>query len=158
MKTPQWLTEEVARQGTGILDGSAPRATALAALTAAIGGHPECVADLIAVYAEKELSKWLGDNSASVPSPQLPLFPELPHRMRVAPSKYADTVSMDLAQLEHAKNMLMARTQNAIDGATTAAEHEREVFMAFYGEVRPLVASGLTVGDALNILAEGRAA
>jgi hypothetical protein len=52
--------------------------------------------------------------------------------------------------LDMAKNILMARTKNQIDGAKEAAEHEREVFMAFYRKVRPLLKDGLTVRDVLG--------
>jgi len=153
VKTPQWLAEEVAAQGTRVLDGKAARTDALTAMAEAIGAHPEYVAGLIAADASRELSAWLKDNATEDPSAQLDLFPGLPRRMRIAPAKYADTAEMDAAQLDHAKNMLLARTQNAIDGATAAAEHEREVFMAFYDKVRPLLTGGLTVGDVLDRLA-----
>jgi hypothetical protein len=158
VKKPQWFAAEVAKHGQRVLDGASTRADALAALTAHIGTHPEYVADLITGTADKELSKWLSDNAAEVATSQLLLFPELPLRMRIAPTKSAEVASMTAEDLDHARNMLLARTQNAIDGATAAAEHEREVFMAFYGKVRPLLADGLTVGDALTLLADGRAA
>ena len=74
--------------------------------------------------------------------------------MRVAPTKSAEVALMTAEDLDHAKNMLLARTQNAINGVTAAAGRERAVFMDFYSKVRPLLAEGLTVADALNQLAE----
>lgn len=150
MKTPQWLTEEVARHGADVLDGSASRAGALAALTAVISGHPECIADLAAAYAERELAKWLRANIAGTPtSSQLLLFPEMPLRMRVAPDKSIEVAAMTSADLDHAKNMLWARTKNQIKGAKEAAEHEREVFTDFYDQVHPLLTGDLVVADIL---------
>lgn len=81
-------------------------------------------------------------------------FPAVPARMRITPTKSADIESMDAEQLDHARNMLLARTQNAIEGATAAAEHERQVFMAFYTKVRPLLKGDLTVSDVLEQLAK----
>lgn len=154
MKKPAWYVAQVAKFGQIVLDGESTRADALTLLGAQIRSHPEYVADLIAADAEKELAGWLKDNAAEDPSPQLDLFPELPRRMRVTPTKSADVASMDAAQLDHARNMLLARTQNAIDGATASAEHERAVFMAFYDKIRPLLTGDLTVADALERLAE----
>lgn len=153
MKKPRWFTAEVAKHGQRVLDGASTRADALADLTAQVSSHPEYVADLIAADAEKELSGWLKANAAEVISSQLLLFPEIPVRMRIAPTRSADVALMDATQLDHAKNMLWARTQNAMDGARDAAEHERAVFAAFYDKVRPLLADGLTVSDVLDRLA-----
>lgn len=155
MKKPQWYTDEVAKLGQLALDGESTRASALAILIAQIGIHPEYVADLIAADAERELSGWLKANGTEdSTAAQLDLFPGLPHRMRIAPTKTAEVPGMTAEELDHAKNMLMARTQNAIDGATAVAEHEREVFMAFYGKVRPLLKGDLTVSDVLEQLAK----
>lgn len=154
MRKPRWYAAEVAKHGQRVLDGASTRAEALAALTAQISAHPEYVADLIAADAEKELSGWLRGNAAGVSTSQLLLFPELPLRMRITPARTAEVALMDAHQLDMARNMLWARTQNAMDGAREAAEHERVVFAAFYGKVRPLLADGLTVADALDLLAE----
>ncbi len=152
MKKPDWYTEEIAGLGQLMLDGVSTRAEALAILTARIRKHPEYVAGLIAADAEKELSGWLKSNAAEDPAPQLDLFPGLPSHMRVAPTKSAEVPAMTAEELDHAKNMLMARTQNAIDGAVAAAERERAVFMDFYAKVRPLLKGDLTVSDVLEQL------
>lgn len=155
MKKPDWYTEEVAGLGQLVLDGVSIRAEALGILVARIRKHPEYVASLIAADAEKELSGWLKSNAAGeCATPQLDLFPGMPHRMRVAPTRTAEVTSMDAAQLDHARNMMLARTQNQMDGAREAAEHERAVFAAFYDRVRPLLTGGLTVSDALERLAK----
>ena len=85
---------------------------------------------------------------------ELHLFPEMPLRMRVAPTKSTEVAAMTADDLDHAKNMLLARTQNAIDGVTAAAERERAAFMDFYSKVRPLLTGDLTVTDALEQLAK----
>lgn len=154
MKKPQWYAAEIARVGQLTLDGASTRADALAILAAAIRKHPEYVADLVAADAERQLAKWLGGNAPEVAPSQLLLFPEMPLRMRVAPTRYADVAAMDAHDLDAARNMLWARTQNAMDGARDSAEHERAVFAAFYGKVRPLLAGDLTVSDALERLAK----
>ena len=152
MKKPDWYAEEVAGLGQLVLDGVSTRAEALDILIARIRKHPEYITGLVAADAEKELSGWLKSNAAAeaTPSSQLDLFPGLPHSMRIAPTKTAEIPEMTAEELDHAKNMLMARTQNAIDGATAAAEHERKVFMAFYERVRPLLTGDLTVADVLS--------
>lgn len=151
MKKPDWYAEEVAGLGQLVLDGVSTRAQALDILAARIRKHPEYIASLVTADAERELSGWLKANGTEDDaSSQLDLFPGLPRRMRIAPTKSAEIASMTAEDLDHARNMLLARTQNAIDGATSAAEHERAVFMAFYERVRPLLRDGLTVGDVLK--------
>jgi hypothetical protein len=151
VKKPQWFTEEVAKIGQLVLDGSSSREDAIGVLAARVRAHPEYIADLITADAGRELSAWLKDNApAASSSPQLPLFPELPGRMRVAPTRWAPVASMDASQLDKAKHMLMARTQNAMDGAREAAEHERKVFTEFYDQVRPYLHGDLTVADVLD--------
>lgn len=150
MKKPDWLTAEIAKQGMRVIDGASTRTEAVADLIAAIGAHPEHAASLIAAEADRELAKWLRANAAESPSSsQLLLFPEMPLRMRVAPDKSVEVAAMTAADLDHARNMLWARTQNQIDGAREAAEREREVFADFYAKVRPLLAGDMTVLDAL---------
>lgn len=153
MKKPDWLTAEIAKQGLRVIDGASTRAEAVTDLIAAINAHPEHAAELVAAEADKELTKWMRANAAGVPSsPQLLLFPEMPLRMRVAPDKSVEVADMNAADLDHARNMLWARTQNQIDGAREAAEREREVFADFYGKVRPLLAGDLVVADILTAL------
>jgi hypothetical protein len=154
VKKPAWYAAEVAKFGQIVLDGESARADALTLLIAQIRSHPEYVADLIAADAEKELSGWLRANAAEDAPTQLDLFPGLPHRLRIAPTKSAEVASMTAEDLDHAKNMLWARTQNQMDGATEAAEHERTVFAAFYDKVRPLLKGDLTVSDVLEQLAK----
>lgn len=150
MKKPEWLTAEIAKQGLRVLDGATTRAEAVTDLITAISAHPEHAAALIAAEADRELTKWIRANAAESPSSsQLLLFPEMPLRMRVAPDRSVEVFSMNAADLDHAKNMLWARTQNQIDGAREAAEREREVFAEFYGKIRPLLTGDLIVADAL---------
>lgn len=152
MKKPQWLAEEAAKLGQMVLDGTTTRAQAVGILAATARKHPEYVTDLIAVTAEKELAKWLAANAAGTVTSQLLLFPEMPLRMRVTPTVYAEVAAMDASQLDKAKRILWATTQNAMDGATEAAEHKRAVFTDFYDQVHPLLAGDLVVADVLTAL------
>jgi hypothetical protein len=155
MSKPQWLAAELARQGQRLIDGAVTRQEAVQAIGAMATADPEYVAGLIATAAERELTAWLRGAAPGRPSsPQLHLFPEMPYRMKVTPKATADIVTMDAHQLDAAKNILFARTQNAIDGARAAAEHERDVFMDFYRKVRPALHDGMTVADVIGKLAQ----
>jgi hypothetical protein len=154
VKKPQWYVTQVAKFGQIVLDGESTRADALTLLVAQIRSHPEYIADLIAADAERELSKWLAANAAEVATSQLILFPEMPLRMRVTPVKDEEVAAMDARQLDNAKHILWATTQNAMDGATEAAERKRAVFADFYDRVRPLLKGDLTVSDVLEQLAK----
>lgn len=154
MKTPQWLATAVADSGVNVLGGSANRAEAEAAVIAATRDHPEFLAELGAAMAVRLLGKWIGEHESGGDLFQTQMFPGLPAAMRVAPKRSTLVADMTAEDLDHAKNMLWARTKNQMDGAREAAEHEREVFMAFYGKVRPLLSGGLTVSEAIGRLAE----
>jgi hypothetical protein len=152
VKKPEWYAADIAKEGQRVLDGASTRADALALLTVAVRAHPEYVAALIAADTERELSRWLAENGTAAPVSQLPLFPELPGRMRVTPTRYAAVEAMTAHDLDMAKKILTARADNAIKGATEAAEHEKAVFGDFYDKVRPLLSGDLTVGDVLGKL------
>lgn len=152
MTKPQWYAADVARFGQLVIDGSAPRADMLAALMRSIRDHPGYVADLIATDADRELGKWLSDRRQQQPA--LDLFPELRRSYRTTPSKYVEVTAMTAHDVDMARAILWAKTQNAIDGAREAAEHERAVFAAFEEKVRPLLAGGLTVADVLDGLGD----
>lgn len=157
MKKPPWLTAEAAKHGQRLLDGASTRAEALAEFTARIEAHPEHVAALITACAEKELGAWLRANApaeeAAAALVQLPLFPEfpgLPAQMRVTPTKSERIDSMTAHQLDAAKNILWARTQNQMDGVVAATTRERDEFTRFYDRVRPMLRGEMTVAEALG--------
>jgi phage/plasmid-associated DNA primase len=158
MSKPEWLTEEVARQGTRLLEGAASRSGALTAIIKAVKAHPEYVADMLTADAERRLTRWLRERAAQDDSDQIPLFPEIPVRMKVTPKDIAEVASMTGEQLDKAKRILWARTQNQMDGAKSSAEHERSVFLDFYNQVRPLLGDGKTVAEAVEELAARKAA
>jgi hypothetical protein len=149
---PQWYAAETARLGQLVLDGASPRPDALGALMAKIREHPGYIADLIAADADRELGKWLSDQRQQ--QPQISLFPELKRSYRTTPSRYVEVAAMTAHDVDMARAILWAKTQNAIDGAREAAEHERTVFAAFEEKVRPLLAGGLTVADVLGDLGD----
>ena len=73
------------------------------------------------------------------------LFPDFPFRsLRITPERYQRVHKMNGHELDMAKNVLYAKTGNAIKGA----EDERRTFDAFYGQVRPLMHGDDTVADA----------
>lgn len=73
------------------------------------------------------------------------LFPDFAFRsLRVTPERYAQVHEMTGHQLDMARNILRAKTQNAIDGAND----ERNRFERFYNKVRPLMNDDDTVADA----------
>lgn len=154
MKIPDWYREAVAKHGAEVLAGTETRAEAVGAVIAAINGHPEFLDDL----AGKDVDKWVKEHESSGDLFQAGLFPEIPVTMRVTPSKSLKVALMTGADLDNAKRMLYARTQNAIDGAKESAEHERAVFLAFYDKVRPLLSDDMTVKDAITRLAAQKAA
>lgn len=158
MRKHQWLAEAVAREGTRVLDGATTRTEANAVITAAITDHPEFVAELVATLADKTLGKWLRSRETSGDLFQSEMFPGLPPALRVAPKRSVGVADMTAEDLDHAKNMLYARTQNQIEGAERAALAEREAFDAFYDKVRPFLGTGLTVGDVITRLAAENAA
>jgi hypothetical protein len=152
MTKPQWYAAEIAKLGQLVLDGAKPRADAIGALGAEIGAHPEYLADLVAADASRELAKWLSDHRQE--PPQLGMFPELKRSYRTTPSRYVEVAAMTAHDVDMARAILWAKTQNAIDGARDAAEHERAVFAEFEAKVRPLLAGGLTVADVLGDLGD----
>jgi hypothetical protein len=150
---PDWHKAAVAAHGARAAAGTATRAEAEDAVAAAIRDHAGYVADLIAADAKREVRRWLDVNGGSGDLLQASLFPDLPVRMRVAPNRTVQIAAMTRADLDHARNILLARTGNAMDGAKKAAEAERAVFAAFYDRVRPLLLPGRTVADVLPELA-----
>ena len=150
---PDWHKAAVAAHGARAAAGTTTRAEASAAIEAVVRTHPAYVADLIAADVTRELGRWLAGNGSSGDLLQASLFPDLPVRMRVSPKRTVEVAAMTRADLDHARNILLARTQNAIDGSTRAAEKERAVFTAFYDRVRPLLTDGKKVADVLPRLA-----
>lgn len=153
MKTPPWLAQEASALGVKILGGKMSRADADAAIVAAARSHPEYGEELAAASAVRVLGKWLGEHTASGDLFQTQMFPDLPAVMRVAPQKSARVADMTAEDLDHARNMLLARTSNMVAGAEEAAERERSAFFRLYDRVRPLLSGDLTVGDVLGKLA-----
>lgn len=153
MKYPDWLGITVAEHAAKVLGGERQRAEANTAVTAAILAHPEFIADRAAALADQQVAAWLREHESSGDLFQAALFPLLPASMRTTPKRTAHVTSMTGRDLDNAKAMLWNRTKNSMDGA----EKERAEFAAFYDRVRPLLADGRTVADALAELA-GKAA
>ena len=153
MKPQQWALEAIAAIGARVLDGKMTRAEGDAAIAAVTREHPELGEDLAQAAMASMFAKWLREHTTSGDLFQALPFPGLPASLLTAPRRPTPVASMTGEQLDKAKNMLYARTQNAIDGAKEAAERERAVFDEFYHEVRPLLRADKTVADALAELA-----
>jgi hypothetical protein len=153
MKTPQWLTEKIAQTGARVLDGKITRPAGDSEISAAVRAHPEYGAELAAAAGASLFGRWLGEHASGGDLFQAALFPDLPAVMRIAPNRTAAVTDMTGEDLDHARNMLWARTQNMVDGAEEAANRERAAFSRLYDKVRPLLGGDLTVADVLDKLA-----
>lgn len=146
---PGWLKEARAEHGARVVAGTETTADAEAALTAVIVSHPEYLSQQAAVLARDHVAAWVKVNASSGDLFQDGLFPRLPVLMQVSVGRKMRTADMTLADLENARAMVLARTRNARE----AADRDRKDFVAFYKRVKPLLADGGTVGDALADLA-----
>ncbi len=148
-KAPEWLKQARAEHGARVIDGTETTAEAEAAVAAVILAHPEYLGEQAAVLAKAHVSAWVKVNASSGDLFQAGLFPRLPVLMTVGVDRKMRTADMTLGDLEDAKTMLLARTRNVRE----AADRDRRDFLAFYKQVKPLLADGGTVGDALADLA-----
>jgi hypothetical protein len=158
VKDPIWFTEATARTGKRIIAGEITRTEAVTELALAVHGDLLGI-DIVTGWTNGRLDAWLkAAQPAAGPGIQATLFPELKRSYRTTPSKYVDVAAMTAHDVDMARAILWAKTQNAIDGAREAAEHERAVFAAFEEKVRPLLAGSLTVADVLDDLEEAGSA
>lgn len=154
MSSPDWYRAAIADHGAKILGAAENKAAATAAVAALIQAHPEFVAELAAAMAGRDIARWTREHESNGDLFQTALFPLMPASMRVAPTRSVKVADMTAEDLKHAKNMLWARTENAINGAKEAAKRERDAFTRFYDQVRPLLGGDLTVADALRQLSK----
>lgn len=155
---PEWLKAAIAAHCAPAANGAASRTDAEARVAQAIREHAEFVEDLIAACSHREVGRYLNSHASSGDLLQASLFPELPARMRISPSLSKEVAAMTSADLAKARRLLFAQTQNAINGATDAAERKRAVFQSFYDQVKPLLIPGATVRDVIPQLAAVKAA
>jgi hypothetical protein len=153
MKTPPWLATAIAGNGAAVLGGQKTRAEADADVIKTVNDHPGYLADLGATEALRLLGRWVAEHTSGGDLFQAQMFPDLPATLRVTPKKASEVASMTAHDLDSARNILWARTENQMNGAREAAERERAAFLAFYDKVRPLLADGKTVGEVLPGLA-----
>lgn len=144
MKQPGWYKEAVADHGERVAAGKETPDEAAAAIGALMGERPEYLAGLAAA----SLAEW-GKSREQGDLFQAALFPALPALLLTSVGKSARVASMTAAELEKAKAMLLAQTQNAVNGA----ERRRAAFLAFYDQVHPRLTAGKTVADVLPDLA-----
>jgi hypothetical protein len=148
-KPPEWLKAAVADHGAQVLAGDRQQAEAAEAVKAAILARPEFLDEMAAVLAASQVGYWVKANRSSGDLFQAALFPGVPPAMLTSVGRYTATLDMTAADLEHAKSMLLAQTRNA----RTSADRRQRDFTAFYKQVRPLLAGGGTVADALAEIA-----
>jgi hypothetical protein len=146
---PDWLKEARAVHGARVVAGTETTAEAELAVTAVIVAHPEYLSEQAAVLARAHVAAWVKVNASSGDLFQAGLFPRIPVLMPVSVGHTMRTADMTLENLENARAMVLARTRNARE----AADRDRRDFLAFYKQVKPLLADGGTVGDALADLA-----
>lgn len=146
---PEWLKEARAEHGARVVAGTETAAEAELAVTAAIVAHPEYLSEQAAVLARAHVAAWVKVNASSGDLFQDGLFPRIPVLMTVSVGRKMRTADMTLEDLEHAKSMVLTRIKNVRE----AADQDRRDFLAFYKQVKPLLAGGGTVGDALADLA-----
>jgi hypothetical protein len=146
---PDWLRTAVADHAARALSGGRTEAEAATAVTLAILARPEFVEEMAAVLAVAQVSAWVKSHRTSGDLFQASLFPGVAAVMHVSVRREMATADMTAADLEKAKNMLLARTRNS----RTSADRQQKDFMAFYKQVRPLLAGDRVVADALADLA-----
>lgn len=150
MKPPPWLAQAIADEGALVLQGKKPRTEADAAIAAATRDHPEFGAGLATVSALGMFGKYVRKNTSSGDLFQAQMFQGLPASMLIAPKREIPVRDMTATDLDHAKNMLYARTANQVRGTREAVMAERAAFDEFYGRVRPLLDGDLTVADVMG--------
>jgi hypothetical protein len=148
-KPPEWLKEARAEHGARVVAGTETTADAEAAVTTVILTHPEYLGEQAAVLARAHVAAWVKVNASSGDLFQAGLFPRVPVLMQVSVGRKMRTADMTLADLENARAMILARTRNARE----AADRDKRDFLAFYKQMKKLLADGGTVGDALADLA-----
>jgi hypothetical protein len=146
---PDWLKEARAEHGARVVAGTETAAEAELAVTTVIVAHPEFLSEQAAVLARAHVAAWVKVNASSGDLFQDGLFPRIPVLMTVSVGRKMRTADMTLEDLEHAKSMVLTRIKNVRE----AADQDRRDFLAFYKQVKPLLAEGGTVGDALADLA-----
>jgi hypothetical protein len=147
---PTWLKEALATIGARHLHGQMTRAEADSAIIAVTREHPEYGASIGEASALSALGKYVRKNTSSGDLFQAQMFQGLPASMLIAPKREVPVRDMTAADLDHAKNMLYARTANQVRGTREAVMAERAAFDEFYGRVRPLLDGDLTVADVLG--------
>lgn len=156
-KAPGWYDDAVAHHAKEIREEAKTRDQAMASLRELVrDDHPEFGnaildewnAPRLAAAVTAERSQYaVTESPASDPEWDLhrTLFADLPYRsLRITPARYQQVCRMTAHDLDMARNVLLAKTGNAIRGA----EEERRQFEAFYGAVRPLLSGDATVADA----------
>jgi len=161
MKLPTGLGTQVRDLGEQRLAGALTRADAVSALRDAIltAAEPGLVAGVVADFAGRELDAWHRAHQHSAPAGPLAevqseLFPGLPGRLYVTPSTGKALMLCNGHDWDMARNVLSAKTTNAIGGAEQAWQQ----FQAAYDRVRPLLSGDLTTADVAAQLGEPSAA
>ncbi len=133
--------------------GTVTRPDAITRLTTVIRKDKRYAAGILSAHAARLLAAAGREFPMPADPLQAELFPDLPPRLYVAPGKTRNWLGFTRHDWEVARNMLLARTENAVTGATSAARREREDFMRAYDRIVPLLTSpDLTTADVARML------
>ena len=151
MNLPTWLEDLTDKYGAQRQAGQITRQQAATALRDKILEHGDdtLILGLLSDFAGKALDSWIRLHQhqqpygGSMPQVQSDLFPDLPVRLHIRPGVPKAVILFTAHDWDSAREMIRARTENAIKGA----EEDREQFEAAYQRVRPLLEGDVTTAD-----------
>lgn len=161
MNLPDWLKDMTDELGAGRLAGTVSRQDAVTALRDKILEKDDrpLILGVLAEFAGKALDSWHRAHQhpaapGSLAHVQAELFPDLPARLYIRPGVTKPPIEFTAHDWDTAREMVRARTENAIDGARA----DRDQFERAYARVRPLLGHDATTADIAGQLLGGQAA
>jgi hypothetical protein len=121
MKPPKWFRELLGKEGAKILKRESTDEDAIARLTKHIltnqDEDPPFSHRLIAEYAHRQLKMWISQHRQPAPgaddSGQLDLFPDIPHKVEIAPGRFVDQAFMTRKDWTAAVRQAETKASNA---------------------------------------------
>lgn len=136
MRAPTWFKEQLALEGSRVLEREITDSDAAAAIVDQIFAKDQLFARrIVADYTTRQLRTWTNQHqiamiSADGPSVQYELFPEIPRRLEVAPGRFADQAVMNRQDWDNALRQAETKANNASGYAGSIRKA--------YDRVRPL--------------------
>jgi hypothetical protein len=150
MKLPDWLHDLTEDLGVARLAGDITRQEAVTTLRDKIVGQDDrsLIDGVLADFSGRVVDAWYRAHqhapaTGSQAHVQTELFPDLPPRLHIRPGILKAPIDFTAHDWDTAREMVRARTQNAIDGA----EADRAQFEAAYAQIRHLLSGSLTTAD-----------